>query len=99
EHSMGNKRLRNAWSAYIARLHGLSIDPNNFLITTGASEALIFLFMICCDPGDEVITFDPTYANYIGFAAIGGVYLKAALSTIEDGFALPERREIEGQIT
>jgi aspartate aminotransferase len=55
--------------------------------------------MICCDPGDEVITFDPTYANYLGFAATTGVELVPVLSKTEEGFSLPERTEIEKKIT
>jgi aspartate aminotransferase len=65
----------------------------------GASEALVFLFMTCCDPGDEVIIFDPTYANYLGFAAISGVNLVPVSSNMGDNFALPARDQIEKRIT
>jgi aspartate aminotransferase len=65
------------------------------LITTGASEALIFTFMVCCDPGDEIIIFDPTYANYIGFSAISGVRLVPLPCALEEGFALPTREGVE----
>ena len=75
EQSQGNERLSVAWSKYINKTLQLDTAPEQFLITTGASEALVFLFMTCCDPGDEIIIFDPTYANYLGFAAIAGVQL------------------------
>ena len=65
----------------------------------GASEALVFLFMTCCDPGDEVIIFDPTYANYLGFAAIAGVNLVPVLSNMDNNFALPALSEIEQRMT
>jgi aspartate aminotransferase len=65
------------------------------LITMGASEALIFSFMVCCDPGDEILVFDPTYANYIGFSAISGTRLVSLPCSIEDQFALPDVAEIE----
>jgi aspartate aminotransferase len=99
EQSQGNEGLCIAWSNYINRTLGIQTRPEQFLITVGASEALVFLFMICCDPGDEVITFDPTYANYLGFAAIAGVELAPVLSKTEAGFALPDRGEIEKKIT
>jgi aspartate aminotransferase len=99
EQSQGNEGLCVAWSNYINRTLKIQTSPEQFLITVGASEALVFLFMICCDPGDEVITFDPTYANYLGFAAIAGVELAPVLSKTEEGFALPDRAEIEKKIT
>lgn len=65
------------------------------LVTVGASEALIFTFMVCSDPGDEILIFDPTYANYIGFSAISGVRLVPLPCSIERNFAIPSRAEIE----
>jgi len=99
DQSKGNEALCVAWSRYMNRTLSLDTRPEEFLITMGASEALIFLFMTCCDPGDEVIIFDPTYANYLGFAAIAGVSLVAAPCDIEQNFALPKRHEIEERIT
>ncbi len=97
--SEGNQSLRSAWSSYIKRLNNLDIPAENFLITTGASEALIFVFMLCCDPGDEVIIFDPTYANYIGFAAISGVNLVPIETSLDQNFAMPEADLIHSRIT
>jgi aspartate aminotransferase len=99
EQSQGNEKLSIAWSRYINKTLQLNTTPEQFLITTGASEALVFLFMTCCDPGDEIIIFDPTYANYLGFAAIAGVQLVPVLSNMEDNFALPPRDHIETRIT
>jgi len=99
EQSQGNENLCVAWSKYINRTLQIETSPEQFLITVGASEALVFLFMTCCDPGDEVIIFDPTYANYLGFAAIAGVNLTPVLSTMENDFALPGRSDIERKIT
>jgi aspartate aminotransferase len=65
----------------------------------GASEALVFMFQTCCDPGDEVIVFDPTYANYLGFSTIAGVNIAPVPSNMENDFALPGREEIESRIT
>lgn len=99
EGSAGNEELRGAWSRYMNRTLNLDINPNQFLITTGASEALIFSFMICCDPGDEIVIFDPTYANYIGFAAIAGVKLVPVACTMDKNFSLPKKEVIEACIT
>jgi len=99
EQSQGNEGLCAAWSNYINRTLKIRTRPEHFLITTGASEALVFIFMTCCDPGDEIIIFDPTYANYLGFAAIAGVHLVPVLSNLDDNFALPAHKEIEQKIT
>jgi len=99
EQSQGYEGLCVAWSKYINKTLGIRTGPENFLITVGASEALIFLFTTCCDPGDEIIIFDPTYANYLGFAATSGVTLVPVLSNLENNFGLPDRSLIEQRIT
>lgn len=99
EPSAGNEALRQAWSRYMNRTLQLKTAPEHFLITTGASEALIFVFMSCCDPGDEIIIFDPTYANYIGFATIAGVTLRPVACMMKDNFRLPTRAAIEAMIS
>jgi len=95
ETSQGDGALLDAWVARLNREYDLGATPEQMLITMGASEALIFAFMVCCDPGDEILIFDPTYANYIGFSAISGVRLVPLPCTLEAGFALPTREEIE----
>jgi aspartate aminotransferase len=97
--SEGDVEIRREWSKYIKRVNNLDIPPEHFQITVGASEALIFAFMTCCDPGDEVIVFDPTYANYIGFAAISGVNLVPVRCELDSNFKLPEVAEIEKHIS
>jgi aspartate aminotransferase len=99
EQSQGNEGLCKAWSKYINRTLQIDTNPEQFLITVGASEALVFLFMTCCDPGDEILIFDPTYANYLGFASIAGVNLVPVRSNMANDFALPEREKIERSIT
>ena len=99
EQSQGNDLLCSAWSRYVNRTLGLETGPENYIITVGASEALVFLFETCCDPGDEVIVFDPTYANYLGFSTIAGVGLAPVPSNMENDFALPGREDIENCIT
>lgn len=99
EQSQGNEALSIAWSKHANRTLQLNTRPEQFLITVGASEALVFLFMTCCDPEDEIIIFDPTYANYLGFASIAGVNLVPVVSNMDNDFALPSRDSIEKTIT
>jgi aspartate aminotransferase len=95
ETSQGNKALVEAWCASLNEQYGIGVGEQQMLITMGASEALIFTFMVCCDPGDEILIFDPTYANYIGFSAISGVRLVPLPCAIENNFSIPSRSEIE----
>lgn len=95
ESSQGNQGLVDAWCQSLNRDYGIGVSEQQMLITMGASEALIFTFMVCCDPGDEILIFDPTYANYIGFSAISGVRLVPLPCSIEQNFAISSRAEIE----
>jgi len=97
-HSAGFESYRNGLSAYYKKT-GINVNPEDILITTGGSEALIFGFMVTCNPGDEVIIPEPFYANYNGFAVMAGVNVVPVISTIEAGFALPPVEEIEKKIT
>ena len=95
ETSQGNKALVDAWCESLNKDYHIGVGEQQMLVTMGASEALIFTFMVCCDPGDEILIFDPTYANYIGFSAISGVRLVPLPCSIEDNFSIPTRSEIE----
>jgi aspartate aminotransferase len=69
------------------------------MITTGGSEAIMFGFFTCLNPGDEVIIPEPYYANYNGFAVQAGVKVVPITSRIENGFALPPIQDFEKVIT
>jgi aspartate aminotransferase len=97
-HSAGFESYRNGLSAYYQKT-GINVNPEDILITTGGSEALIFGFMTTCDPGDEVIIPEPFYANYNGFAVMAGLSVVPVTATIETGFALPPIKQIEEKIT
>lgn len=81
--------------------HGVGIDvsASDIMVTTGGSEALVFGFMTCMDPGDEIIIPEPFYANYNGFATMAGLNVKPITAKIEEGFALPPISEFEKRIT
>jgi len=97
-HSAGFESYRNGLSAYYLK-NGINVQPEDIIITTGGSEALIFGFMTTCNPGDEIIIPEPFYANYNGFAVTAGLTVVPVTATIESGFALPPVEEIEKKIT
>ena len=87
-HSAGNESYRRKLVEYYKKT-GIQLDYSQIIVTTGGSEAILFGFMSCLDPGDEVIIPEPFYANYNGFAVASGVFVKPITSVIETGFALP----------
>jgi aspartate aminotransferase len=97
-HSAGNESYRRKLVDYYKSV-GIEINYNNIIITTGGSEAILFGFMACLDPGDEVIIPEPFYANYNGFAVAAGVKVVPVTSYIESSFALPPIEEFEKAIT
>ncbi len=97
-HSAGNESYRKKLVGYYKSV-GIDINYNQIIITTGGSEAILFGFMACLDPGDEVIIPEPFYANYNGFAVAAGVNVVPVTSSIENGFALPAMEEFEKKIT
>jgi aspartate aminotransferase len=97
-HSAGNESYRKKLVEYYKKV-GIAVTPEQIIITTGGSEAILFGFMACMDAGDEVIIPEPFYANYNGFAVEAGVIVKPITSTIETGFALPPIEDFEKVIT
>lgn len=97
-HSAGNESYRRKLAAYYQKI-GINIDHTEMLITTGGSEAIQFALLSCLNPGDEVITPEPFYANYNGFAKTAGISIVPVTSYIKDDFALPAIAEIEKKIT
>ena len=97
-HSAGNESYRRKLSEYYRKI-GINIDHTQLLITTGGSEAILFGLMSCVNPGEEVITPEPFYANYNGFAITAGIKIVPVTSYIKDDFALPPIVEIEKKIT
>jgi aspartate aminotransferase len=97
-HSAGNESYRHKLVEYYQR-NGISINHTDIIVTTGGSEAILFGFMAALDPGDEVITTEPFYANYNGFAVEANVAIKPIRASIENGFALPPIEEFEKAIS
>ncbi len=97
-HSAGNESYRRKLAEFYRKI-GINVDHTQILVTTGGSEAILFALMTCLNPGDEVITPEPFYANYNGFATTAGVKIVPVTSYIKDDFALPSISEIEAKIT
>jgi aspartate aminotransferase len=96
--SQGLPETVDAWREYYAN-HGIQLERNQLLVTTGGSEALLFAMMAVGDPGDEIIVFEPTYANYFGFARMTNIDIVPVTLGPEDGYHLPSAPEIEQRIT
>lgn len=97
-HSAGNESYRRKLVQYYKKV-GIEVAHDQILITTGGSEAIMFGFFTCLNPGDEVIIPEPFYANYNGFACAAGVNVIPITSRIETGFALPPIADFEKVIT
>lgn len=96
--SQGMANYLDILSAYYKRC-GLNINPDEIIVTTGGSEAIIFAMTIICNPGDEIIVFEPFYTNYNGFAIQAGIKLVPITTVAENGFHLPPTDVIEKHIT
>jgi aspartate aminotransferase len=96
--SDGIAAYRQGLTKYYAS-KSIELSPDQIMVTTGGSEALVFAFMTCFNPGDEVIIPEPFYANYNGFAVMAGVTVVPVMSSIDTGFALPPIDAFEQLIT
>ena len=75
--------------------YDINLTADDIIITTGGSEAVLFSFMACLNPGDEIIMPDPFYANYQAFAISAGAVIRTIPTTIEEGFCLPKVERFE----
>ena len=96
--SDGLLSLRQKLKGYYKRFN-IDVDVDDIIVTTGGSEAVLFAFMACLDPGDEIIVPEPAYANYMAFAISAGAKIVTVPSTIDEGFALPPVEKFEELIT
>ena len=96
--SQGFLRLRKKLCDYYEQ-YQIKFEPDDIIVTNGGSEAVLFAFMTCLNPGDEIIVPEPAYANYMAFAVSAGAVIKPIVSSIDDGFALPPVEKFEELIT
>ncbi|MBR3287857.1 MAG: pyridoxal phosphate-dependent aminotransferase [Bacteroidales bacterium] len=96
--SQGFQSLRRKLCDYYEQ-YQIKFSPDEIIVTCGGSEAVLFAFMTCLNPGDEIIVPEPAYANYMAFAVSAGAVIKPIVSTIDDGFSLPPVEKFEALIT
>ena len=96
--SDGVRSLREKLATYYHRFN-IDVTADVIIVTVGGSEAVLFAFMACLDPGDEIIVPEPAYANYMAFAISAGAVIKTVTSSIDEGFALPPVEKFEALIT
>lgn len=92
--SDGFRSLREKLVGYYDQ-YQIKLSADDIIITAGGSEAVLFAFMSCLNPGDEIIVPEPAYANYMAFAVSAGAVIRPITSSIEDGFALPSIERFE----
>jgi len=96
--SQGFLSLREKLVKYYGKFN-IHLTVDDIIITSGGSEAVLFAFLACLNPGDEIIVPEPAYANYMAFAVSAGAVIKTVTSTIDTGFALPPVEKFEELIT
>lgn len=96
--SEGIPSLREVVARYYQKFDA-NLSANDVYVTTGASEAILFTLLACCDQHDEVIIPEPFYANYLGFTQMGTISIVPLTTTIATRFQLPEPEAFEKLIT
>ncbi len=92
--SQGFRSLREKMVGYYAR-YDIRLTADDIIVTSGGSEAVLFAFLSCLNPGDEIIVPEPAYANYMAFAISAGAKIRTIATTIEEGFSLPKVEKFE----
>ena len=92
--SQGYLSYRTKLVDYYAK-YNINLSPDDIIITSGGSEAVLFSFLACLNPGDEIIVPEPAYANYMAFAISAGAVIRTISTTIEEGFSLPKVEKFE----
>ena len=92
--SAGYRSYREKLVGYYAK-YSIHLTADDIIITSGGSEAVLFSFLACLNPGDEIIVPEPAYANYMAFAISAGAVIRTIATTIEEGFSLPKVEKFE----
>tara|TARA_B100000795_G_scaffold116161_1_gene86262 strand:- start:2167 stop:3357 length:1191 start_codon:yes stop_codon:yes gene_type:complete len=96
--SEGSEQYRSKLVKYYDTKN-ININSKEIIVTSGASEALLFTFGSIMDKDDELIVPEPFYANYNGFSVANSLKIVPVVSTIEDNFSLPPIEDFEKLIT
>ena len=92
--SQGYRSYREKLVNYYAK-YDINLTADDIIITSGGSEAVLFSFLACLNPGDEIIVPEPAYANYMAFAISAGAVIRTIATTIDEGFSLPKVEKFE----
>lgn len=92
--SQGYKHYRERLTEYYKK-YDINVTADDIIITSGGSEAVLFAFLSCLNPGDEIIVPEPAYANYMAFAISAGATIRTIATTIDEGFSLPKVEKFE----
>ncbi|MBQ0062507.1 MAG: pyridoxal phosphate-dependent aminotransferase [Prevotella sp.] len=92
--SQGYKHYREKLVGYY-KTYNINVTAEDIIITSGGSEAVLFAFLSCLNPGDEIIVPEPAYANYMAFAIAAGAKIRTIATTIDEGFSLPKVEKFE----
>ncbi len=85
-HALGLLELRQAICETYRQEYGVSITPDQVLVSTGTSPLLLFAMLALLDAGDEVIVSNPRYPCYQNFILAAGGSLQEILTYPEEGF-------------
>ena len=96
--SEGSEQYRSKLVKYYDTKN-ININSKEIIVTSGASEALLFTFGSIMDKDDELIVPEPFYANYNGFSVANSLKIVPVVSTIENNFSLPPIEDFEKLIT
>ena len=92
--SAGYRSYREKLVGYYEK-YNIHLTADDIIVTSGGSEAVLFSFLACLNPGDEIIVPEPAYANYMAFAISAGAKIRTIATTIEEGFSLPKVEKFE----
>ncbi len=96
--SQGTPELLKAFSSYYKK-HGIDLNPENFIVTNGGSEALSYVFATLCNKDDEVLVFSPYYANYNTIARMNDAKIVPIPTKRENNFRIPPKERLKEYIT
>ncbi|MCD8260086.1 MAG: pyridoxal phosphate-dependent aminotransferase [Bacteroides sp.] len=96
--SAGFRTCRKKLTGYYKKFN-INLTVDDIFVTSGGSEAVLFAFLSCLNPGDEIIVPEPAYANYMAFAISAGAVIRSIPTSIEEGFALPKIEKFEELIS
>ncbi|MEU7877529.1 pyridoxal phosphate-dependent aminotransferase [Microbispora bryophytorum] len=96
----GLPELRQAVAEHRKQWYGLSYDPDGeVLVTVGATEAIAAAILALCEPGDEVVVFEPYYDSYAAAVALAGAVRRAVTLRVDGGRFTFDPAELEAAIT